>query len=233
MLLYTNLAVIYATLQLYDSLSSTNKILFFLSLYFYLLLISSMMMLLACGYYQLHALRTVLEMFCKSHNKNSVRRILKTTSIMYDTLCDAFEEFSAFYFPNNLVFLLAFLYFTTIFNFGIYIYARDPSEQILYFTMTCFLWVAFYAPCNMWLMTFASRIESDGVKTVNLIQHLVNIDNDSTCLRSSAILVQQAMHRSPKITCFMFDLNWKFFFTMLGGIFTFSIIFIQFYDVGN
>lgn len=231
--LFAELGFTFEVLHLSDTVSTINNVLFFLPLCFSVVFISSMMMMLACSYFQLKALNTTVKKIYKSHDNATVRQIIKTISIMYDTLCDAFEEFSSFYFPNNAVFISGFLYYNILFYFVVFIYIKNPNERNFLFGLISFLWVAFYAPCIIWLITFASWIEKDGVKTANLIQKLANVDRDPTYLKLSKILMQQVTHRRSKITCFMFDLNWKFFFSMLGGISSFTIIFIQFYDVAN
>lgn len=204
---------------------------FFLSYFSYLIFYTSMMMILSLAYYQLQALNMFV---VKSKSENiPVEKIIKQTSIIYDKLCDIFELISAFYRLHNLNFLLGFYYNDFSFYYVLFILIKNPGKEIFYFFLTNVLWNLCYLPGVLWTMLFSSWIETEGIKTANLINQLASQESTMKCLKSSRIINLKMTHRRPKVSCGMFDLNWKFFFTMIGSIFSSAIILIQFYDVSK
>lgn len=133
----------------------------------------------------------------------------------------------------NLCTFLGFTFFSVFLCISVYIFIRTPSYPILYFTTSALLWVFYYIPCMIWMTIYASLSETEGVRTADLLQRLVSTENRSGSLKRLRIVMQQFTHRTPRISCTLFDLNWKFFLNMLGAIFSITIILIQFYETLN
>lgn len=229
----TILTILFDSLHLTDSLSERNKIFFFLSVFFNLIICSTLMMILSCAHSQLHALNTYLSLNLQKYREVSVVQVIKTTSILYDNLCDVIETISFFYCLIILIFLWGFLYFYVFVFFSFYLYVQVPSDDLFTYSLGSTGWLLYYTPCVLWIVVFSSWIEQDACITADLIQQLVNQKHQSRELKSFKslnILMQQISHRRPKISCGLFAINWNFFFTVIGGIFSFSIILIQFSD---
>lgn len=191
----------------------------------------TLMMILTCLYSQMRTFNDFLsKVFVKPRNITNVQCVIRT-SILHDSFCDCSDAISTFYTLTILTFFLGFLYFNIVFLFVIFALFQDFSTKLLYFSLSGIFWIFFYSPCIIWITTLSSWIEKEGLRTLNLLQLMIRDERKSKDVKRLAILVQQVTHRSPKIYCGMMDLNWKFFFTMLGAIFSFWIIIIQFYDV--
>lgn len=205
----------------------------FLTLLFYIFSGSSLLMMMACGYYQLQALNNFLLELSESSDDIFSRRKLKKISIMFDTLCDVFEEISSFFLLNIFFYLIGFVYFNTFCLYIGYILFLSPNYKLVFFLIITLMWVFYYLAPVIWIVTFSSLIDREGIRTADLIQQLSVKCQNLKSLESSEIVMQMVTHRRPKISCGLFDLSWKFFFALLGSIFSFGIILIQFYDVLN
>lgn len=228
-----NLRIIFAEMDFLQYISFLNQVFFFASLFFYLQLCTSFMMILACAFYQLSALNNHLKKCISNPTELDVSDIIRNTSIMYDKLCDVFDSISAFYMLSILMFILGSTYFIVFFWYLLYAFLAVSSNDLGYFLTTTILWCLYYLPCILGMNMYSSWIESEGLRTVDLLLLLAYKDAKLKSLKSSIVTTLQAAHRRPKITCGLYELNWKALFAMMGSIFSFSIITIQFYDISN
>lgn len=223
----------FAALDFKRHLGLKNEIFFIVTAFLNVQLWTSCMMLISCSFYQLLALNNHLKICISLSDSINIIRIIKKTLIMFDKLCDAFESISAFYMLNNLICLCCFLYFNVFLFYVFYVFLKNPSDFLFYFALTSLMCSLLYAPLVFHLMVYSSWLQSEGNKTADLIQQLANKDKSLRSLESSVVMMLFVSHRKPKITCGLFDLNWKTFFGIMASIFSFSIIAIQFYDVSN
>lgn len=222
----------FRSLNLFYYYGGANKLIFFATVFFFLQLCASFMMTLSYGYLQIKALNKFLVRTIQGHRRICIPNVIKKVSILYDSLCDLHDSISTFYMLTNLIFLMGFAAYHVIFFYSLYVYLKNPSIEQQVYLLAVAMWCFFHTPCMVWIMTFSSWIESEACKTAELTQLLANQDEllEET-LRSSFIMTLQTNHRKPKIKCGLFDLNFKMLFTTIAGIFSFSIISIQFYDV--
>lgn len=211
--------------------SFKNKMFIYFSVFCHFEFCLSMMMFLSCGYYQLSALNDHLRKSLRSQIKFPVPDVIRKTRMMYDKLCDVFESISVFYLISNLVFLMGLTYFNICFYYSIYVFSKNPSYELGYFTLTTYCWCMYFTPCIIWITIFSSWIELEGKKTADLVQRLANKDKHLKSLTSSNLMMLLTAHRKPRIFCGLYDFNWKGFFAMICSIFSLCIIVIQFYDV--
>lgn len=228
-----NLIIIFTEMDYLQYISFLNQIFFFVSLFFYLQLCTSFMMILACAFYQLSAFNNHLKKFIDNPTQLEVSDVIRNTSIMYDKLCDVFDSISAFYMLSILMFILGSTYFNVYFWYLLYSFLAVASKGLGYFLTTTILWCLYYLPCIFWMVMFSSWIEYEGLRTVDLVLLLAYKDTKLKNLKSSITMALQATHRRPKITCGLYELNWKALFAMMGSVFSFSVITIQFYDISN
>lgn len=215
---------------IYD-VGGINDFYFSMTILFYLFCGISLMMTMACATFQLKALNSFLMKLFESSNDLPSVQVIRRTSIIYDKLCDVFEDISSFFLLDIFVYLLGFLYFSTMSFYGFFVYFQTPSYQLAYFQMLTVIWMLYYSPLVIWVVIFSGLVEKEGIRTADLIQQMSVRRNKLKSLKSSEIMMQMVTHRRPKISCGLFDLNWKYFFVLLGSTFSFGIILIQFYDV--
>lgn len=145
-------------------------------------------------------------------------------------MCDLHDSISSFYMINNMYSISGLTYFYVYLIYSSYVYFNQPSLDLLDFLLTDLLWGLYYTPCCLWMIIFSSWIESEGEKTVALVHQLASKDGKLDVLKSSYIMALQAQHRQLKISS-LFDVNWKTLFALLGTIFSYSIVLIQFHEV--
>lgn len=188
------------------------------------------MMVLLSTYYQISNLNKFLRKCLKHREIISVPDVFKKTLIIYNKICDLCDSISSFYLMANMSLFTGFALLNVFFLYTIFIYIRNPTNGLLLYLMTLILWCLFYIIAVIWTVIFSTWIHSESCKAADLIQQLVSKDNQLTSLRSSLIMSLQVNHRSPTIKC-TFDINWKILYSVIGTIFSLSIIMIQFYDV--
>lgn len=232
LIIYLMMDKIFSLIDIGDSLVAENQIFFSISVYSNMIFSLALMMTLSCAYQQLVSLNKFLSKLSTDQNQMLNKLLLNRVAIIFDKMCDILDGTSKFYLFSLLGFMLGFAYFNMFFIYLLFLNIKLASREILYFSASSTLWMFYFSPGVIILTTLASWIEREGRKTVNIMQQLINCDNNNTRdLKSLHLLIQQTSHRSSRISCGLFLLNWKFFFSMLGAIFSFSIILIQFYDV--
>lgn len=210
-----------------------NEILFNMTLVFFLLLGVCLLMTVACMIFQLKALNHLLMKLLKSSDDVLTVQVIEKTSIIFDKLCDVSEDFSSFFLVDILIYLLSLTFFSTFFLYTFYVLLLSPDYKLFYFLLISLMWIFYYLPPVILIVTLSSLIEREGIRTADLIQQLTVKSKHLKSLKRSEIVMQMMTHRRPKISCGFFDLNWNFFFSMLVTIFSFGIILIQFYDVST
>lgn len=233
MLVFAVVIKSFDAMNISGEISFRNNTIFFSVIFCFIQASTSFMMILSCGYNQILSINQFLQRCIQCGTKMSDEEVIRNTSRLYDKLCDVFEATSTYYLFNNLQLLLAFNYFNVFFYYSVYIYITLPNFIMLNFVLTCLMWCLLYTPGIFWMMRFSSRIRAEGCKTANLVQKLANREKNRSSLRCSQGYALLIAHRQLKITCGLYELNWKSFFAILGNIFSFSIIIIQFYDVSK
>lgn len=231
--IFSILLSLFVLLGIFDSYSNRDKVFFLSSVFSNMLFGSTLMMILSCACHQLEALNTLLGNFLQDEEILLKMRLLKKVPIIYDKLCDIFDNISKFYLLSMVGFLFGFTYFNIFFIYEVCLLFQVQSKELFYFLGSSVLWNLYYGPFVLFITISASLIEKEGIKTVDIVQKLIRAFGNSKDSKRLIILHQQSLHRRPKVSCELFELNWSFFFTILAGIFSFSIILIQFYDVNG
>lgn len=224
---------IFDKLDMIGALSFKNAICAYASAFFYLYYNSGMMMVASCVHYQYRAANILLKKFLRSPPEKSISSIIKNASNIHDQICDICDAISAFYLINIVFLLISFSIFNMFSFYSLYIFIRDPRYRLGYFMLSAFVWLLYYGPCLLWTITYSVWIQREGLKALKLIQQLALRKATKQNIRKLLIAMEQMTHREPKISCALFDLNWKFLFSFAGGIFSSTIILIQFYDVAH
>ena len=221
---------VFESLDLKDSITTKNAFLFLSSVFTYMQFSLSFMTLLLCTYLQISSLNKFLS---SNFRGISFCNIIKKSSIIYDKICDICENLSIFFLIHNIFFVAGFEIFTIFFFYSVFVYYRTPSSAGLIYVLAAFLWFSFCAPYLLWVATLSSWIELEACKTFSLIQLLKKQSRNVNIVKRSNNFSLLFFHRKPKIVAGGIVLNWKGFFIILGTIFSFTVITIQFYDVSN
>lgn len=223
----------FKALNIMSFLSIKDKFILFSTVYLLMCFCAGGMMTISCGYFQISALNDILETNIKYNDKSVITKIMTKAPLIYDKICDLHDSISAFYVVNNLFFVTGLTYFYVYLTYAIYVYINFPSNSLLDFLLSTLLWCVYYTPCAIWLITLSNWTQNEGLRTATLVQQLSEQSSKLGSLKRSHIFSLQVKHRNPKITTELFDINWKTLFVLIGGVFSCSIILIQFHDIFN
>lgn len=226
-----SLVYIFSILKL--SISISNGVLFFSTICFYVQLCTTMLMLMTCGYHQLFALNKFLKKSVDSEDLHNISEIIRNTSILYCKICDTFDAISKFFFVINIIFISGFFYYNIFQYFAFFIYFKNPNERLRYFIWSASLWIFYFSPTFGSSMRLSTWVQKEACITNTLIQRLATCKANRKAMKMSVILSLMVAHRKPRVTVGLFELNFKTFFSIFTSIVSFSIILIQFYDVGK
>ena len=211
-------------------MSFKNKFIFFALLYTFLPFNLGSWMITKCGYHQISALNKFLEELIENP-VIATPDIIKNVTIIHDKICDLFVSISAFYVFIHMLIISSITYFFVFTTYSTFVYTKYPSQELIDFTMTVSSWCFYIGPFGLSLFALSSLTQSEGNKTANLVEQLANKTGKIKMVKSSYILALQVRHRRAKITCGLYDIDWKVLFSVLGSVYSYSVIMIQFHDV--
>lgn len=192
------------------------------------------LMIMSLSFYIIDALNQLLEVRIKSNDEPSedeMRQFMRNSCKIHDVICEMLESLSIIYTINSLTVYLGFMYGSVFWIFGIFAYFQAPSSHAILLIATMFVWNLQFIPYVFWSVTYSSWIERDGRRTVDLMRRFMYHEKYLDCIRGLDTFYQQVIHRSPFVSVLIDRINWIFFFTILSGIFSYSIILIQFSDI--
>jgi 7tm Chemosensory receptor len=192
-------------------------------------LVSIEMMVPTVGCYILENLNDQIRLAIK--NEKPSEELLRLVSTVYLNVCEAFDCISDFYTPILLLDFLIACYNNVFNSYTIFVFLKLGGSKLLHFSVLTFCWAVLGIPLILWIIKCSSDAQKQSMKTLSLIMQLASKRKSSRALKSSRILELLMSHQVPKITCGSLTLNWNFLFSMIGWIFSFSIIVIQFSDV--
>lgn len=194
-------------------------------------LFCTVMMLVALGFYLLQCSNLLLQKVVESPECCDKLKIIKLVSLIHVKICESLDEISKLFLLFFLDLLTAFVVFQVFSNFSLFIYINNPRENILAFFVSGTTWIIQYSPCVIWLLSYINWMSQAFKTTACLVSKLVHSESSEKEMKRASCLLLQMAHRTPKVSCGLFELSWNFCFLMLGTIFSMTIIFIQFYDV--
>ena len=207
---------------------------FFWSVCLYFMNGLSFLIIVSIVYFQLKALNNSISQCSKNNSKNQIKEFLRETFKMYDLIVDIIDAVSSYFVLNCLVFNLCFVYFSTYFLFTAFALFQDTNLKMFYFFLTILLWFLLYFPFFLYIGIFSSFIQKEASKVANTV-HILTLDvNDPKMSRVCEHFMLQTSHRMPVLMKFgLFAINWKFAFSVVGSIFSYAIILIQFFDISK
>jgi 7tm Chemosensory receptor len=232
-LVTTNLTVFTCSYQLgvLDQFTIKNALIMGTANITAVLLFCTVMMLVATGCFLLQSTNLLLQRVIENPEGQEKLKILKIVSSVHEKICESFESISKFFLLFIIDLLTAYVIFVVFVNFSFFIYIKNPQNNILTFVVSGSSWVTLYAPCVVWLLIFVNWTRKECKRSACLASQLVDSETSLKDVKRISCLLLQMEHRTPKISCGLFELDWHFYFFTLGTIFSMTIIFIQFYDV--
>lgn len=219
-------------LKINNKVSMQNRIIFILTVSTSAQICISFMMITSIGFYILHNLNGITRKLVEVESHHDSMKAIRIAANVYDKLCDSFESISTFFTPICLVFLLVLTFFNVLSIYTFFVFINTPEGlQMLFFYLMTISWAIAYMPFTVWVIAFASATRNESSKTAGLLLQLLNKNYNEQANRSSKSLMLQLSHRKPTISCGFFEVNWKLLFAIVGSVFSFSLIVIQFSDV--
>lgn len=216
-------------LKLDVKLSSSDFLIYAITTIVSIEMVASILMVPTVGCYILENLNNQIRLAIK--NEKPSEELLKLFSTVYLNVCEAFDCISDFYAPILLLDFLIACYNNVFNSYTIFVFLKLGGSKLYYFSVLTFCWAVVIIPLILWIIKCSSDAQKQRMKTLSLIMQLASKQKSSRALKKSRILELLMSHQVPKITCGSLTLNWNFLFSMIGWIFSFSIIVIQFSDV--
>lgn len=224
---------IFNALDLNASVSRNDRIYFNVAIFYYIQLSTSTAIIGNCISLVLRSLNTSLENALQKPGNLPYFDVIRRTSLIYIKVCEILSNSSivfTFLFPP---FLMIFVFYNLLLTYGLYVYQMCPNNQLFLFSLLAFFFVCLYAPTALIFFSVSSLISSQSQTAIDLVQQIVAKQSNLVVQKKCNDLVLILEHTKPVWSCMMFDIHWKSFFSMLGVIFSYSVILVQFYDVTN
>lgn len=189
------------------------------------------MIIATCSCLIMIALNNGLRNCLSNHEQRTNANILWNVSKIYCRMCDITRSFSMAFGFMIIPFMLTYISYALLFFYSIYVYQRNPSKRLFYFTIMTSSWVSFYTPPILCYYACSSILVSQSQKTIDLLQKISAKNFDSKFSKKRNIFELLLTHQQPKFSCGLFDFSWKSFFAMLASMFSYAVILVQFYDV--
>lgn len=217
-------------LNVLEKVGEVDRAVFVISLSLAVQISTSLLMIITLGYFVFLNLNQMIIDEIQQEN-HSIAKVTKLAAVIFDRVCDIFETISKFFALITLVFLMVVIFFNVFLSYTFFVYLKTPTILIFFFLFATFSLALFYVPFALWINGMSSAVQSQSISTCNLMQHLISRRGDYKSMKHAKTFELLVAHRQPKLSCGMFDLDWKLVFTMVGSIFSLSVIVIQFTDV--
>lgn len=196
-------------------------------------LCTAMIIIMGCCCMTVSTLKNVLEQSVARPCNKANSDIIFKTSLIYEKVCNITANCSTFFKFMLVPFFMFYLFYHLLFTYGLFVYQMNPNYRLYTFTKMTLLWVTFYTPFVFCIYIFSSGIISGSERIIDLIQSIAAKDKKQKSIRKANNLALFYAHQKPQMTCELFDVNWKTFFSFMGSTLAYTIILVQFYDVSN
>lgn len=224
---------IYDTLDLANSVSKSDRVYFNVAVFSYIQLSTSTQILGICTALVLKGLNNALENCMTNPKTQPYFDVIRISSLIYIKVSELCDNFSIVFTLLLLPFLMIFLFYNLLLTYGCFVYQMNPSDQLYLFSLLAFIFVCLYAPTTLVLFSVSNLILSSSGTTIDLVQQVIAKRKNVKLQRKCNNLVLLLAHTKPVWSLMLFEVHWKSFFAMLGVIFSYSVILVQFYDVSN
>ena len=220
-------------LKVREMVTGIANIIFIATQFCFLLFIMVQILLLSCGLLVIKGMNKILKSYLNtSQEVIQGSDIFRNASKVYMKLCDVYNQIIKIFIFANVFATGGFVYFIIFNTYTVFISLNNPNDTLYcYFALANALWGIMYAPCIMFVMAASSQILTECQKSAGIVHQLAAKADDDRTLKQCKNFVLLTDHYKPVVSCGLFEINWKTAFMMLGSIFNYSIILIQFYDI--
>lgn len=216
--------------------ASTNDIfkplMFTLNILFFQGYIVMYMMIIYLTYSRLSLIRRYFETFIndrKSAPKEVVESLMRI-SVFMDRICDTLDLMKICY-TTGLVFYLTHFTFQSvisIYGFISYYFASHSGYYDLGNSSVTMTWEIFYAPAFFWIFIFANLIKKEGKKLSKLTRTILLNKYHEKINKRMKLMNMQLLHREMHIESAFYVIDWKLLFFIIGEVFSYLVIVVQF-----
>lgn len=218
-------------LKIVELAKTIDKIIFVATLFFAVQILASIMMMIFVGYYFLMNMNQIIIDRIENGEFQGINKLLKFTSSVYLKLLDVFETISQIFVLFIILFLMVVTAFIVYFFYTLFVFLSSPGLLMFYFLLTIMALAIFYVPFAVFINAASDAVQTRSSATCTLLQQLINKSGTAKDLKTLSSFELLVAHRRPTVSCGMFDLNWKLVFSIIGSVFSYSIIVIQFSDI--
>lgn len=218
-------------LELNESITPSDYIIFLWILFVYIQFNSAIIMIASCSCLIVTTLNKALRN-CLSNNPHQLdSKILRSISIIYCRLCDVTKSYSKAFGSMIIPYMLTYISYSLLFIYSVYVYQKNPSKRLLYFSIMTFSWVGYNFPPMLCYYACSSILASESHSTQCLLQQITAKKLDLDLLNKCSNFELLIRHQQPKLSFGLFLLSWETFFGMIASIFSYAVILVQFYEV--
>lgn len=180
--------------------------------------------------YQIAHMLIIVAVFTRVKNLNEIltRKIIdvKTLGKIQLKLFDTANLINFCFSFDLLNFFLQFVFFLIFFFFDIFHFlTTDSTLKDWIFVAISVGYLQFYFWFGAWVILHAGLLSNEVGEMENLVQSKVTSKNDQ---KRFILLTMQLQHSKIYASSGLFEVNWNFLFIMIGSVFSYIIILIQF-----
>lgn len=162
-------------------------------------------------------------------------RALKIVKILHCKITETTNLINICFSLNIITYLFQLVFFTIFVSFGFYHYITSEDSEFSQFLMNFITlqWILFYLLAILWVIVLSNKIKHQGKSTALLFHKMLMKRRNPEMLKIVQLSALQFYHQSPEISCGMFKIDWPLMLTMIGAVFSYLIILIQFDSSSN
>jgi hypothetical protein len=206
---------------------------FFGSMTFYMIYGVTYFLIVCIVSFQFKALNQILPKISKSTSESGTKALIREVRKIHDDLYEVIEAISSYFLINCVTFLLILFFFGIFLAYVVFIFVQNPKLETFFYFLTILHWVLLFFPFFVIITYFSNRFEKDSMDTIKILENEAISRNSIGIFKSLDSFHKQSLHCRPVLSFGLLEIDWFSAFTIMNGIFSFSIILIQFYDVKN
>jgi hypothetical protein len=156
---------------------------------------------------------------------------MKATAQIWDTICDGIDAIAFCYTINTIYYILCFTFNFAMFIHSIisYVFYENSTDVDLIYMCMIMAWTVLFSPTMIYIFFVVKGIDTQRRMIEKNVHSLVHAYSQRKLVMNRAeLLLLQFEHRQPKITCGVFEIDWKLLFCLLGTSYSYLLIIAQF-----
>jgi hypothetical protein len=181
-------------------------------------------------YFRLNILRKFSTSLLHCDGKSLMKK-LKVTGQIWDTICDALDVIKFCYTISTSYYIISFTFnfVLSIYSIVSFFFYENSTHVDMIYMFLAILWTSMFMPTVVFMFMVAKEIRKQGKAIESQMHHLIIANfKIKKVLKEIELVLGQFDHRKPKITCGVFEIDWKFLFFLLGTSYSYLLIIVQF-----